>query len=99
MERGGYIYIMTNKLNSVFYIGVTSQLYFRVMEHKDKIYPTSFTSKYNCNKLVYFESFISIEEAISREKQLKKWKREWKMQLVEKYNKDWIDLINQVVDL
>jgi putative endonuclease len=76
----------------------TSQLYFRIMEHKDKIYPSSFTSKYNCNKLVYFESFTNIEEAILREKLLKKWKREWKNQLIEKFNKEWIDLIDQVVD-
>lgn len=99
MERGGYIYIMTNKLNSVLYVGVTSQLYFRVVEHKDKIYPTSFTSKYNCNKIVYFESFTSIEEAILREKQLKKWNREWKMQLINKFNKEWKDLVDQIIEL
>ena len=90
---------MTNKLNSVLYVGVTSQLYFRVMEHKDKIYPSSFTSKYNCNKIVYFESFTSIEEAILREKQLKKWNREWKMQLVHKFNKEWNDLVDQILEL
>jgi len=99
MERGGYIYIMTNKVNSVLYIGVTSQLYFRIIEHKEKVYPSSFTSKYNCNKLVYYESFTSIEEAILREKQLKKWNRAWKIQLVEKFNKDWVDLTNEIIEL
>ena len=98
MTRGGYIYIMTNYTNKVLYIGVTSQLYFRVQEHKQKIHKTSFTSKYNCNKLVYYESFASIEEAIHREKQLKKWNRSWKITLIENFNSNWIDLTEKVLD-
>jgi len=64
MQRGGCDYIMSNVFNSVVYIGVTSDLFSRVAEHKDKAYPSSFTAKYNCNKLVYFEAFSTIEEAI-----------------------------------
>jgi putative endonuclease len=82
MERGGYIYIMTNKNNTVLYIGVTSDLQRRVNEHKSSVNPKSFTSKYNCDKLVYFEGFHFIEDAIAREKNLKNWRREWKIELI-----------------
>jgi len=85
---------MTNVFNTVLYIGVTSDLFSRVTEHKDKKYPDSFTSKYNCNKLVYYEMYPTIEEAIGKEKQLKKWKREWKNKLVQDLNPQWIDLFN-----
>ncbi len=98
MTRGGYIYILTNYTNNVLYIGVTSELYFRIMEHKEKKYPTSFTSKYNCNKLVFYEYFTSIEEAIHREKQLKKWKRNWKITLIENFNPFWEDLTIKIID-
>ena len=83
---------MTNYNNKVLYIGVTSNLYARVSEHKEKKYSDSFTAKYNCNKLVYYESFSRIEEAIIKEKQLKKWKREWKERLINEMNPQWIDL-------
>jgi len=76
MERGGCVYILTNKSCTVLYIGVTSELFFRIKEHKEKYYPSSFTAKYNCDRLVYFEQFSTIEEAIAKEKQLKNWKRE-----------------------
>ena len=69
---------MTNTFNTVLYIGVTSDLFSRVSEHKTKKYPKSFTAKYNCDKLVYYEMFSRIEEAIGKEKQLKRWNREWK---------------------
>jgi putative endonuclease len=68
------------------------------MEHKEKKYPTSFTSKYNCNKLVFYEYFTSIEEAIHREKQLKKWKRNWKITLIENFNPFWEDLTIKIID-
>lgn len=96
MTRGGCIYIMTNLSNRVLYIGVTSTLYFRIKEHKDKLYTQSFTSKYNCSKLVYYESFGFIEEAIAREKQLKNWKREWKIALIQLNNPDWKDLFDEL---
>ena len=94
MVRGGYVYMMSNVFNTVIYIGVTSSLFSRVVEHKTKAYPLSFTAKYNCNKLVYFETFSSIEEAIAMEKTLKGWKRVWKNELIEKHNPLWEDLFN-----
>ena len=94
MERGGCIYIMTNTFNTVLYIGVTSDLFSRVSEHKTKKYPKSFTAKYNCDKLVYHEMFSRIEEAIGKEKQLKKWNREWKNKLIQDANPGWLDLFS-----
>ena len=85
------VYCMTNKYNKVLYIGVTNDLYRRVIEHKSQEV-SGFTKKYNCDKLVYFEKYESFEEAIGREKQLKNWKREWKNVLIEKVNPDWEDL-------
>ena len=67
MDRGGCIYILTNKVHTVLYIGVTSDLFFRIKEHKEKFYPKSFSAKYNCDILVYYEQFSSIEEAIAKE--------------------------------
>jgi putative endonuclease len=92
MERGGCVYILTNYLHTVLYIGVTSDLYSRIIEHKEKLYPNSFTAKYNCCKLVYYEQFITIEEAIGKEKQLKNWKRAWKINLINSENPNWEDL-------
>jgi putative endonuclease len=71
MERGGWVYILTNKTNKVLYIGVTSNIKSRIYEHKSNQYPDSFTSRYNVEKLVYFKGFHSIEEAIDIEKKLK----------------------------
>ena len=86
-----YIYIMTNKKYGTLYIGVTSNLIKRVYEHKNS-FIDSFTSKYNLKKLVYYEVFDDINEAIKREKQLKKWKRVWKIELIDKFNPTWKDL-------
>ena len=94
MKKGGSIYIMTNKNNTVLYIGVTSDLIRRVSEHKSKTIPTSFTAKYNLDKLVYFENFHSIEEAINREKQLKGGSRLKKEALINSINPEWIDLFD-----
>ena len=82
MERGGYVYIMTNRTNKVLYTGVTSNLYNRICEHKNKYYPQSFTSRYNATKLVYFEFFIDIGEAIAREKKIKGGSRQKKLELI-----------------
>mgnify|MGYP000944230527 CR=1 FL=1 len=98
MERGGYVYILTNINHSVLYIGVTSNLRDRILEHKAKIYPKSFTAKYNCTILIYFEFYDSIEEAIAREKQLKNWKRVWKMELIQKVNPNFLDLDSEAYD-
>ena len=92
MDRGGCVYILTNYSRTVLYIGVTSDLYFRIKDHKEKLHPDSFTAKYNCNILVYFEQFSTIEEAIGKEKQLKNWKRSWKINLINSENPNWEDL-------
>lgn len=95
MERGGCVYIMTNSHNNVYYTGVTSNLYARVYEHKQKKYPNSFTAKYNCKKLVYFKFFPNIEEAIAEEKIIKKWNRAWKIKLISELNPHWLDLFDE----
>ncbi len=82
---------MTNKGNTVLYTGVTNDLEERVYEHKKKIIK-GFTSKYNINKLVYYEEFDYIDDAIAREKQLKNWHRQWKINLINESNPDWKDL-------
>jgi putative endonuclease len=92
MQYGGTVYMLTNAHNTVLYIGVTSDLFKRIPEHINKTYPSSFSSKYNCNKLVYYETFGRVEEAIAREKQLKKWNRAWKEELIAKMNPEWKDL-------
>lgn len=86
-----YIYILASQKNGTLYIGVTNDLERRILEHKQKI-NEGFTSKYDVNKLVYFESFQYINDAILREKRLKKWNRQWKINLIEEENKDWKDL-------
>jgi len=86
-----HVYIMANNKNTTLYIGVTSELPQRVYQHKLKII-SGFTSKYNLTKLVYFESFENMYDAISREKQLKNWRREWKNNLIDKVNPQWLDL-------
>ena len=87
-----YIYIMSNKHQGVIYVGITDDLMERVKEHKLKIYPNSFTVKYNCHKLIYFEEWEDGFEATVREKQLKKWKRDWKVNLIEDMNPAWMDI-------
>ena len=92
MERGGSVYFVTNKNNTVIYTGVTSELKSRIYDHKTKKYPDSFTAKYNCNKLVYFENYSTIIEAIAREKQIKGGSRKTKIDLINKFNPEWNDL-------
>ncbi len=86
-----YVYLLSNKHNTVLYTGVTSNLYKRILQHKDKFYK-GFTSKYNCDKLIYFEEYLSIKEAISREKQIKNYSRKKKNELVNSTNPRWEDL-------
>lgn len=86
-----YVYILTNKSNTVLYIGVTSDLNKRIYEHKNKLIE-GFSSRYNLSKLVYFEITNNIEDAIAREKQLKRWHREWKINLIKKANPKFCDL-------
>ena len=89
-----YVYILTNKTNSVIYIGITNNLLRRLYEHKNKLLD-GFTKKYNANKLVYFEQTSDINEAIKREKILKKWNREWKIELIKKQNPEFKDLSSE----
>ena len=92
MNQGGYIYIMTNPKNTVLYTGVTSRLKERIWEHKTKHYQTAFTAKYKISKLVYFEEFNDIRDAIDREKQIKSGSRKKKIELIESINPGWNDL-------
>ena len=91
MERTYYVYILASKKQGTLYIGVTADLLHRVHEHKTRAVE-GFTKKYNIHMLVYYEEFQYINDAIQREKQLKKWKREWKIALIEKDNPAWNDL-------
>ena len=86
-----YVYILASKKNGTLYIGVTNDLEVRVLQHKQKT-NEGFTSKYDVGLLVYFETFQYVNDAIKREKQLKKWNRQWKINLIEEENKDWNDL-------
>lgn len=90
--RQYFIYILASKKNGTLYIGVTNSLERRIEEHKNKLHPNCFTAKYDVNLLVYYETFQYINDAIDREKQLKKWNRQWKINLIEEENKDWKDL-------
>jgi putative endonuclease len=86
-----YLYIITNKKEGVLYIGVTNNLERRMFEHKEKLIE-GFSKKYNLDKLIYFETYQYINDAIRREKQMKKWKRQWKINLITEDNPDWNDL-------
>lgn len=89
----GFVYIITNKNNNTLYVGVTSNLTFRIKQHKEKFYKNSFSARYNLSKLVYYETFQNIGEAIAREKQLKGGNRANKIKLIERENPEWKDLM------
>lgn len=89
------VYILCNRPRGTLYIGVTSNLSQRIEQHRAHAVP-GFTQKYNCDRLVYFEACETIESAIIREKRLKNWLREWKLQLIEKANPDWRDLSDEL---
>jgi len=86
---------MTNPYKEVLYIGVTNNLYRRVLEHRNKTVE-GFTNKYNCTIIVYYEFYEKITDAIRREKQLKNWKREWKLQLIKERNPELQDLWEEI---
>ena len=86
-----FVYILTNQRNTTLYIGVTSNLEKRIAEHKQGLFE-GFSKKYNLNKLVYYEQTSDIVSAISREKQLKGWRREKKEKLINEFNPEWKDL-------
>jgi putative endonuclease len=90
-DRSYWVYILANRIGGTLYIGVTNDLIRRTYEHREKL-AEGFTKKYGVTRLVYFEQHNDIEVAIRREKQLKKWNRAWKVQLIEQDNPNWIDL-------
>ena len=92
MFREYYIYILANKTDSTLYVGVTNDLERRVAEHRSGVIP-GFTQKYHCHKLVYFERYSDVNQAIAREKQLKKWSRSKKDWLIDTMNKERVDLM------
>jgi len=95
MKDNYYIYFLANSYNNVLYVGVTNDIVRRVAEHKAKI-NKGFTYKYNCDKLVYYEIFPLVTDAIAREKQLKNWKRDWKDKLINDFNPEWKDLSDEI---
>ena len=91
-----YVYILTSKRNGTLYIGVTNDLMRRVYEHKND-FIGGFTKKYAVHRLVYYEQYDDVVNAIQREKRLKKWNRQWKIELIEKENLEWNDLYMQLI--
>jgi putative endonuclease len=91
-----YVYILSSQRNGTLYVGSTSELIKRIYEHKNKIIP-GFTAKYNVSRLVYFENHSSYDEAARREKRIKNWCRQWKLNLIEKDNPDWNDLYDDLI--
>jgi putative endonuclease len=95
MDSAFFVYILASKKNGTLYVGVTNDLARRMTEHKAKLVP-GFTRQYSVDRLVYFETFESILEARAREHALKRWRRAWKIALIEKLNPEWNDLTNQL---
>ena len=96
MNKQPAVYILASKRNGTLYIGVTSNLPARVWQHKNDL-AEGFTKKYGVHRLVYFEIYDDMSEAIQREKRLKKWRRQWKIDLIEKTNPQWRDLFDEIV--
>ena len=90
-DRSYWVYILASRIGGTIYIGVTNDLVRRVFEHRSDLIP-GFTSEHGVHKLVYYEQHSTAESAIKREKRLKKWKRAWKIELIEKQNPNWDDL-------
>ncbi len=95
--KGGTVYILTNKTRTTLYTGVTSDIISRIQEHRNKVYPGSFTARYNLTVLIYFENFSTIQEAIEREKKIKGKTRKNKEILINKMNPQWLDLSTEVL--
>ena len=95
MDNRGYVYILCTRPYGTLYVGVTSSLAKRVWEHKQHLVQ-GFTSRYRTDRLVWYECHESIEEAIIREKQIKEWRRDWKVNLIQSMNPNWHDLYDQM---
>ncbi len=96
MPKKGYLYILASRRNGTLYVGVTSDLLARVEEHRQKL-ADGFTKHYNVTKLVYFEMFEDIKDAITREKHIKEWRRKWKTDLIQSVNPYWRDLYEDIL--
>ncbi len=90
-----YVYVLASKKHGTLYIGVTNNIIRRVYEHRQHLV-AGFTKQHDVTKLVYFEQFESVEDAIVREKRLKTWKRDWKIRLIEERNPEWVDLFGSL---
>ena len=97
MPKCFYVYILASQRNGTLYAGVTSDLIKRILEHKESLVD-GFTKKYPVKNLVYYEKHHSSDAAIQREKQMKKWGRQWKLELIEKFNPDWKDLYDSIIN-
>ena len=95
MNKRFFVYVLSNRRRGVLYVGVTSDLIRRLFEHKAKLVP-GFTKTYGIVMLVYYEEYSSILEARAREATLKRWRRAWKMELIDKFNPDWRDLAEEL---
>jgi len=95
MNKEFYVYILASKRNGTLYIGITSNLIKRVWEHKNDLVE-GFTKRYNVKNLVYYEVHADAQNAITREKRIKKWRRAWKLKLIEEKNPDWKDLYEEI---
>lgn len=93
--RGGYVYLLANRYRGTIYTGVTADIAARMMQHREGA-GSKFAAKYNVDRLVYVEFHETIDAAIAREKAIKKWRREWKIALIEESNPDWNDLFNTI---
>ena len=91
-----YVYILASRKNGTLYIGVTNDLVRRAYDHKNNVIQ-GFTEKYGVHALVYYESYTDVRDALTREKRLKKWKRQWKIDLIESKNPDWKDLYSEII--
>ena len=96
MSKEYYLYIITNKKDGVLYIGITNNLKRRIYQHKNKVHKTTFSARYNLDKLVFYEIVETKEEALLKEARMKKWNREWKTNLINELNPDWLDLYNEI---
>jgi len=96
MNRQPVVYILASKRNGTLYVGVTSDLVKRVWQHRNNVVE-GFTSRYGVHRLVYFEMYDDMEQAILREKRIKKWNRAWKIELIERHNPEWKDLWETLV--
>ena len=94
--KAGYLYILASSKNGILYVGVTSNLIKRIYQHKEKLIE-GFTEKHNISRLVYYEQFNNIETAIIREKNIKHWKRSWKVRTIEQFNPEWKDLYKNII--